>query len=590
MPQLLAWGINSYGPLMLVFGLVAILKSYAYQAQAWFVEYFTTTTSVESTDEMHDMLMAWASSHGLNEAARSRIARVGVTWANEKKDSSDPVKKPISFSPWKGGFLFSFKNHFLYYQTETVVNTLCRKEIVSITCVGRSGDVLRELLEQCRSEYLQNNEGKITIFENRDDSWKKRAAKQIRPLSTVMLAKHQKEALINDVREFVNPETREWYRQKNFAYRRGYLLYGPPGTGKSSLSSAIAGEFEMDIYTINIPSVDDKTLKKLFNQLPDKCVVLLEDIDAVGTDRSTSEEERKERKQSLSLSGLLNEIDGVASQEGRLLIMTTNHKNLLDDALIREGRIDLKIEFSLADSVTTANLFKFMYEPVVGAKPLDSLQAKALARCATSFAALVPEYEFSGAQITSYLLQHRSSPAAALESAGEWVTRILRERADNYRKAPTDMSSKSPLDASPEVPAEIDEEGLRGRSRTRSEPRLRRTETSYNLLPTRGPSPSPLLRLQSDTSLDATDTTPASTGSATSHSAAARRTADFHYSLATSSRETQAGNYKQHDSFTDYSEGSSDGGLFMNPLKARGVPNSAATHKSKKHRFLGWAR
>ncbi|OAA71745.1 bcs1 [Akanthomyces lecanii RCEF 1005] len=395
MPQLLAWGINGYGPIMLVFGLVAILKSYAYQAQAWFVEYFTTTTSVESTDEMYDMLMAWASSNGLNEAARSRIARVGVTWANPKKDSSGPVKKPISLSPWKGSFLFRFKNHFLYYQTETVVTTFHRKEIASITCIGRSGDVLKKLLEQCRREYLQKNEGKITIFENHGDSWKKRAAKQIRPLSTVMLPENQKEALINDVREFVSPATREWYCQKNFAYRRGYLFYGPPGTGKSSLSSAIAGEFEMDIYTINIPSVDDQTLTKLFNELPDKCLVLMEDIDAAATDRSASEEERKERKQSLSLSGLLNEIDGVASQEGRILIMTTNHKNLLDDALIREGRIDLKIKFSLADSVTTANLFKFMYEPVVGAKPLASFQAEVLARYATDFAALVPEFEFS---------------------------------------------------------------------------------------------------------------------------------------------------------------------------------------------------
>ncbi|XWW94490.1 hypothetical protein V2A60_002433 [Cordyceps javanica] len=415
MPQLLAWCINSYGPLMLAFGFIAILKSYACQAWGWFLAYFTTTVHVEDKDEMHDMLMAWVSSHGLNEAARSRIARVGVKWANQENDCG-PVKKPISLSPWK------------------VVTGLSRKEIVSISCVGRSGRVLDKLMEQCRREYLKKNQGNITIFENRGDFWKKRTTKAIRPLSTVIIPEYQKQVLVSDVQEFINSDTREWYRQKGLPYRRGYLFYGPPGTGKSSLSSAIAGEFGMDIYIVNVPGVDDQTLAQLFNELPDKCVVLLEDIDAVGTDRSASEEQKKERKQPVSLSGLLNTLDGVASQEGRLLIMTTNYKDLLDDALTREGRIDLKIEVNLADFTTTAKLFKLMYEPVAGDKPLASGQAHALAQCATDFAALVPEFQFSSAQITSYLLQYRTSPAAALENAMGWVTRILRERADKYSK------------------------------------------------------------------------------------------------------------------------------------------------------------
>ncbi|OAA71710.1 bcs1 [Akanthomyces lecanii RCEF 1005] len=496
MPQLLAWGINGYGPLMLVFGLVAILRSYAYQAQAWFIAYFTTTTSVESTNEMYDMLMAWVSSHGLNEAARSRLARVGVTWADQRHDSSGPIKKSISLSPWEGSFPFRFKNHILYYRTETVVTAYSKKETISITCIGRSGDILNDLLDQCRLEYLHKNEGSISIFENHGEFWKKRATKEIRPLSTVMLPERHKEALINDVREFVDPETREWYRQKKFAYRRGYLFYGPPGTGKSSLSSAVAGEFGLDIYIVNIPGIDDQTLTRLFNSLPDKCLVLLEDIDAAGIKRSASVEGQKEPKQSLSLSGLLNELDGVASQEGRLLIMTTNYINLLDDALIREGRIDLKVEFSLANSVTTANLFKFMYEPVVGAKPLTCLQAEVLARCATEFATLVPEFEFSGAQITSYLLQYRGSPAAALENASKWVKRILRERADKNKKAPSRASSGSEPVACPEAPAESDKEGPRGRSLRRSKNGLRRSKKSYDLLSSRWQAnpPSTLLR------------------------------------------------------------------------------------------------
>lgn len=441
--------------------------------------------SVESTDEMYDMLMIWVSSHGLNTAARSRIARVGVTWANHNQKSVFClIKKPISFSPWKGSFPFRFENHFLYYQTETVVIGYTRTELVSITCIGRSGHVLTRLLDQCRREYLQKNEGRITIFENCGDFWNRRATKDIRPLSTVLLPEQQKELLLNDVREFLNPATREWYRHKTIAYQRGYLFYGPPGTGKSSLSSAIAGEFGMDVYVVNIPGVDDQTLSRLFSDLPDRCLVLLEDIDAAGMKRSQSEAGQKEPKPLVSLSGLLNTLDGVASQEGRILIMTTNRKEVLDGALIRPGRIDLKVQFSLTDFSMAAEMFKFMYKPVVGSKPLAGIRADVLTRYATEFAALVPEFEFSSAQIMSYLLQYRDSPAVALQNAGEWVAQILRERADI--KVPSGSSSGSEPVAFPEVLAESGAERSRGRSERKSEPRLQRTKKSYDLLLSKG--------------------------------------------------------------------------------------------------------
>jgi chaperone BCS1 len=61
------------------------------------------------------------------------------------------------------------------------------------------------------------------------------------------------------------------------------------------------------------------------------------------------------------MSGLLNAIDGVASQEGRVLVMTTNHPEKLDDALVRPGRIDMKIKFTLANKQQTRELFMRMY-------------------------------------------------------------------------------------------------------------------------------------------------------------------------------------------------------------------------------------
>jgi chaperone BCS1 len=107
------------------------------------------------------------------------------------------------------------------------------------------------------------------------------------------------------------------------------ILYRPPGTGKSRLSLSIAGECYLDIYILNISSVDEDSLRGLFAELPARCVVLLEDIDTVnatlsrqhgrvtaGPDAITScTKEKPEGK--VSLSALLNAIDGVTSQEGR---------------------------------------------------------------------------------------------------------------------------------------------------------------------------------------------------------------------------------------------------------------------------------
>jgi mitochondrial chaperone BCS1 len=66
-------------------------------------------------------------------------------------------------------------------------------------------------------------------------------------------------------------------------------LSGPPGTGKSSLCFSVAGELDLDIYIVSIPSVSDRILKVLFDGLPERCMVLLEDIDAAGMSRLESD-------------------------------------------------------------------------------------------------------------------------------------------------------------------------------------------------------------------------------------------------------------------------------------------------------------
>jgi chaperone BCS1 len=174
---------------------------------------------------------------------------------------------------------------------------------------------------------------------------------------------------LKDVERYHHSSTWLFYARRGIPYRRGYLLYGPPGTGKTSFPLALAGHFQIDLYMtgLTLLTLTDEALAVLFDRLPPKCIVLLEDIDSAGIDREDlepadsskpeGEEKMKKRKSSVTLSVLLNTIDGAASQEGRLLIMTSNTPETLDPALIRHGRVDQQIEFEYISRHNAKQLF-----------------------------------------------------------------------------------------------------------------------------------------------------------------------------------------------------------------------------------------
>lgn len=75
----------------------------------------------------------------------------------------------------------------------------------------------------------------------------------------------------------------------------------------------------------------------------------------------------------VTLSDLLNVVDGVSSQEGQVLIMTTNHIEHLDEALIRPERADKKVHFKLADSKFSAQLFHSLHARLTTCRLRDNL-------------------------------------------------------------------------------------------------------------------------------------------------------------------------------------------------------------------------
>lgn len=93
------------------------------------------------------------------------------------------------------------------------------------------------------------------------------------------------------------------------------------------------------------------------NNAPLRSVILLEDIDAIFVDRDSVQSAQTQGK-NVTFSGLLNALDGVRSQEGRILMMTTNHREKLDPALLRPGRADMHVELNMASESQMKGLFR----------------------------------------------------------------------------------------------------------------------------------------------------------------------------------------------------------------------------------------
>ncbi|KAL6576129.1 hypothetical protein OROHE_000600 [Orobanche hederae] len=158
-----------------------------------------------------------------------------------------------------------------------------------------------------------------------------------------------KRDIIEDLDRFVR--RKEYYRKVGKAWKRGYLLHGPPGTGKSSLVAAIANYLRFDVYDLELASVHSNSdLRRTLLSTNNKSIVVIEDIDCSSQmhDRERDmdlESELGNSSNSVTLSGVLNIIDGLWSTCGdeRIIIFTTNHKEKLDPALLRPGRMDMHI-------------------------------------------------------------------------------------------------------------------------------------------------------------------------------------------------------------------------------------------------------
>lgn len=306
--------------------------------------------------------------------------------ANNKKKERDA--RVLGIAP--GTYIYKYSGKLLmvtYIYQEPKGNQANPFRKFTLRLLGGSKKMLENFLGEIHRHHKQETEDMVGVYSAISGSWQREKSLNKRPLSTLITEQNTAESIRADLEWFYG--ARSWYAERYIPYRRGYLLYGMPGTGKSSLAHCLASELGLELYVVQLAQMglDDTSLRRLFKLVPPKSLLLLEDIDCLFSSRQTKpsndvdlvENEdgsfSTQIKQSspITLSGLLNALDGVTGQEGSVVIMTTNHPERLDPALIRPGRVDRKVEMKPAGSQEIERMYlRFFPDQVIPAKEFAS--------------------------------------------------------------------------------------------------------------------------------------------------------------------------------------------------------------------------
>lgn len=236
------------------------------------------------------------------------------------------VRNDIKDISFVGGRLEEY-NSFLNERNKLI--------FVAQSVAGR--DAILEMFNELARKKQESGRTASIYVSTRWGSMRRMSKLSGRTLSTVILPDGVLDNLTEDMELFLSSENE--YAKLGIPWHRGYLFYGKPGTGKTSLATALATHFDRDIYCVSLSSLEDDTaLNNSIGEITPASILLLEDVDIVHASR-----DRDDDKSGVTMQGLLNILDGLLTPHGLITIMTTNRETVLDDAIIRAGRIDRSV-------------------------------------------------------------------------------------------------------------------------------------------------------------------------------------------------------------------------------------------------------
>ncbi|CAK9437345.1 uncharacterized protein LODBEIA_P17230 [Lodderomyces beijingensis] len=348
------------GGLMLLGTGLAVARQGVMKGSGFLYRQMLVDLEIPSKDKSYLWFLEWMSRHKHRRSRHLSVETSVVTHDN------GAITTNFSLVPGPGKHLIRYKGAFMLVNRERSGKMLDMTsgtpfETVTLTTLYRDRHLFNEMLRDAKNLAIKANEGKTVIFTSWGPEWRPFGQpRSKRLLGSVILDQGIAEDVVEDVRDFLT--SGDWYHKRGIPYRRGYLLYGPPGSGKTSFIQALAGELDYNICILNLSenNLTDDRLNHLMNHIPNRSILLLEDVDAAFNKREQSAEQGY--TSGVTFSGLLNALDGVASAEECITFMTTNHPERLDPALLRPGRVDYKVLIDNATEYQVRRMFLRFYE------------------------------------------------------------------------------------------------------------------------------------------------------------------------------------------------------------------------------------
>lgn len=260
--------------------------------------------------------------------------------------SNGEVETVIDLFPAKGNHFGWFHKHPMWIVKESPESTSDPEKMIANMMKGESYTIsflwfdlslMPKFMNHCKELHMIKvvEEPKIIVRIGVYGNWRTLDKKDPRPIESIIMAENSHLDLIEDAKKFRSAKKR--YSELGVPWHRGYLLSGPPGNGKSSLILAVASALSSDVNFLQLSTVrSDSDLAYLISDIHDNSILVIEDIDCAFVEREGTEK--------ISLSGLLNALDGLCAKDGQIVFMTTNYPEKLDSALKRPGRVDYTLE------------------------------------------------------------------------------------------------------------------------------------------------------------------------------------------------------------------------------------------------------
>jgi mitochondrial chaperone BCS1 len=385
-------------------GTVAMLRQLPKQLIDWAYERVVISIEVNSSDQAYEWFAVWLGKQPVQLKMRDlnlktrRASEEGGFSLGEEADAPKALLAPTNGKFW---IRFQGRPFWLSANREKMQgqNGLLASfhETLTVRTFVWNRAFVNDLIAEAYRSTVKPEEKRVEIMTPRWDDWNVRQRVIPRAPESLVYSDNLLENIVADAKKFLESEA--WYADMGIPWRRGYLLHGPPGNGKSSLITAVAGVLGKSICVLNLSSLSltDDSLTNLLGDAPDGSLILLEDVDAVFNQRNKA----SGNESKLSFNGLLNALDGVTAQQGRLVFLTTNHLEKLDPALVRPGRADAHFFLNNASQMQVQKMLTRFYPSITSEQ-------------AASLAARVPEHALSMAKIQEFMLRHRDDLAGAM--------------------------------------------------------------------------------------------------------------------------------------------------------------------------------